>query len=82
LSKNLQDASQIDKITRMFLAAPIMKQSVITAGASRYRYWITLWFKDGAEQRWMYFPDTGWLTPGLKMPEEFRRLVEEQLPPN
>jgi len=83
LSKNLQDASQIEKITRLLLAAPIMKQSVITAGSLRYRYWITLWFKDGvAQTQWVYFPDTGWLTPGLQMPQEFRRLVEEQLPPN
>jgi hypothetical protein len=81
-SKNLHDASQIEKITRMFLAAPMMKQSVNTAGALRYRYWITLWFKDGAAQTWVYFPDTGWLTPGLQMSQEFRRLVEQQLPPN
>jgi hypothetical protein len=82
LSKDVKDASQIEKITRMVLAAPIMKQTVNTAGSLRYRYWITLWRKDGAVQKWVYFPDTGWLTPGLKMPEEFRRLVEQQLPPN
>jgi hypothetical protein len=81
-SKNNQNAAQVEKITRMVLAAPIVKQPVITSGASRYRYWITLWFKDGTAQGLAYFPDTGWLHPGLQMPQEFRRLVEEQLPPN
>jgi len=82
LSKNLQDAAQIEKLTHMVLAAPIMKQSTITAGTLRYRYWITVWFKDGASQTWVYFPDPGWLNPGLQMSQEFRRFVEEQLPPN
>jgi hypothetical protein len=81
-SKNIQDTAQIEKMTRMILTAPIAKQSVITAGASRYRYRITLWFKDGTAQGLAYFPDSGWLNPGVQMPQEFRRLVEEQLPPN
>jgi hypothetical protein len=81
-SKNVESVSQVENITRMMLTAPIMKQPSMTAGASRFRYWITLWFKDGTAQGLAYFPDTGWLNPGLQMPQEFRRLVEEQLPPN
>jgi len=81
-SKNVENASPVEKMTRMMLAAPIMKPPAISAGPSRYRYWITLWFKDGTAQGLAYFPDNGWLNPGLQMSEEFRRLVEEQLPPN
>jgi hypothetical protein len=81
-SKNVENASQVENITRMMLTAPIMKQPSMTAGASRFRYWITLWFKDGTAQGLAYFPDSGWLNPGIQMPQEFRRLVEEQLPPN
>ena len=81
-SKNVESVSQVENITRMMLTAPIMKQPSMTAGASRFRYWITLWFKDGTAQGLAYFPDTGWLNPGIQMPQEFRRLVEEQLPPN
>ena len=81
-SKNMQDAAQVETMTRMMLTAPVMKQPAMTARASRYRYWITLWLKDGTAQGLAYFPDNGWLGPGVQMPQEFRRLVEEQLPPN
>jgi hypothetical protein len=81
-SKNVQDGAQVEQFMRIILAAPVMKHPPISAGASRYRYWITLWFKDGTAQGLAYFPDNGWLNPGLKMSEEFRRLVEQQLPPN
>jgi hypothetical protein len=81
-SKNIQDASQVENITRMMLTAPVMKQPSMTAGASRFRYRITLWFKDGTAQGLAYFPDSGWLNPGVQMPQEFRQLVEQQLPPN
>src|ERR1041384_1982258 len=76
--KNVERVSQVENITRMMLTAPIMKQPSMTAGASRFRYWITLWFKDGTAQGLAYFPATGWLNPGLQMPQEFCRLVEEK----
>ena len=69
--------ADVEALVGMILQSPVRKPTPLTAGSPQY--WVTIWLAEGTTLGRPYFPDTGELMGGLRVPPAFRAILDRYL---